>query len=57
MRAFVTGASEGLGRAFAIRLAQDGYAVTAVARNESRLTHLMEELEGEGHDDQSVVRR
>ena len=47
MRAFVTGASEGLGRAFAVRLARKGYTVTAVARNEARLGELLREL-GEG---------
>ncbi len=49
MRAMVTGASEGLGRAFALRLAREGYAITAVARNELRLAELMTELAGEGH--------
>ncbi|HEX7928474.1 MAG TPA: SDR family NAD(P)-dependent oxidoreductase [bacterium] len=48
-RALVTGASEGIGRVFALRLARDGYAVTAVARNEARLQSLMAEL-GPGHD-------
>jgi hypothetical protein len=47
-RALVTGASEGIGRAFAVRLAREGYAVTAVARNEARLQALMAEL-GTGH--------
>ena len=50
MRALVTGASEGLGRAFAMRLAQEGWAVTAVARNEARLTELTAELGGAPHD-------
>lgn len=49
-KAFVTGASEGLGRAFALRLAEEGYAITCVARNEARLTSLVVELEGEGHE-------
>ncbi|MFZ4715230.1 MAG: SDR family NAD(P)-dependent oxidoreductase [Bacteriovoracaceae bacterium] len=47
-RAFVTGASEGIGRAFAKRLAALGYQVTVVARNESRLQSLINEL-GQGH--------
>jgi hypothetical protein len=48
-KALVTGASEGIGRAFASMLAKDGYTVTAVARNEARLQELMAEL-GAGHD-------
>lgn len=48
-RALVTGASEGIGRAFAQALAREGYAVTAVARNEARLRELMAAL-GAGHD-------
>ena len=47
-KALVTGASEGIGRAFAKKLAQEGYVVTAVARNENRLSELVQEL-GSGH--------
>ena len=47
--ALVTGASEGLGRAFTKRLAGDGYQVVAVARNEARLQKLVSELGGGGH--------
>lgn len=46
--AMVTGASEGIGRVFAKRLAAEGYIVTAVARTESKLQSLIAEL-GEGH--------
>jgi short-subunit dehydrogenase len=48
-RALVTGASEGIGRAFAQKLAKRGYRVTAVARNSARLDSLLSELEGGGH--------
>jgi short-subunit dehydrogenase len=44
-KALITGASEGIGRAFAERLTDEGYAVTAVARNEKRLKELMEDLD------------
>lgn len=47
-RALVTGASEGIGHAFAKRLADDGFLVTAVARNEEKLQKLTSDL-GEGH--------
>ena len=47
--ALVTGASEGLGRAFTKRLAGDGYQVVAVARNEARLQKLISELGDGGH--------
>ncbi len=43
-RALVTGASEGIGRAFAKQLAEQGYQITAVARNENRLKELVGEL-------------
>jgi hypothetical protein len=45
-RAMITGASEGLGRVFAKRLASAdyGYDTVCVARNESRLRELMGEL-------------
>ncbi|MBK7962322.1 MAG: SDR family NAD(P)-dependent oxidoreductase [Bdellovibrionales bacterium] len=39
--ALVTGGSEGIGRAFAIRLAKEGFAVTLVARNEGKLKDLV----------------
>lgn len=40
----VTGGSEGIGRAFAERLAKEGYAVTVVARNEAKLKDLVSTL-------------
>jgi len=48
-KALVTGASEGIGRAFAKRLAGENYAVTAVARNEGRLKELLRELNSGVH--------
>ena len=50
-RALVTGASEGIGRSFALKLAAVGFSVTAVARTESRLKELITELGANlGHD-------
>jgi NAD(P)-dependent dehydrogenase (short-subunit alcohol dehydrogenase family) len=49
-RAFVTGASEGLGRAFVKKLAHAGYRCVAVARNEARLRELIDQLQPEDHE-------
>jgi short-subunit dehydrogenase len=46
--ALITGASEGIGKVFAIRLAKSGYQVTAVARRENKLKELIQTL-GAGH--------
>lgn len=46
-KALVTGASGGIGRVFAQRLAREGYGVTAVARSEARLQQLVAELGAE----------
>lgn len=48
-RALVTGASAGIGRAFAVSLAAAGYTVTAVARSAKDLAALRDEI-GEQHD-------
>ncbi|MCP4152119.1 MAG: SDR family NAD(P)-dependent oxidoreductase [bacterium] len=46
--ALVTGASSGIGWEFALRLAEQGYKVTCVARNKEKLEELVN-LMGEGH--------
>lgn len=46
--AIVTGASRGIGRAVALRLAREGAAVTAMARNRERLDGLVAEIRGAG---------
>lgn len=46
--ALITGASSGIGKTFAIALAEQGYTVTCVARREELLVDLISEL-GEGH--------
>lgn len=43
-KALVTGASEGIGNAFAKKLASEGYVITAVARNEQKLRELVSSL-------------
>jgi short-subunit dehydrogenase len=48
-RALITGASEGIGRGLAKRLAAQGYVITAVARNEERLHSLVDELPEGAH--------
>lgn len=49
-RTVVTGASSGIGRDFALQLAERGYRVTAVARREAQLQSLVAEMPGRGHD-------
>lgn len=46
--ALVTGASSGIGRATAVRLAKDGAQVVAVGRNERNLNELREEISAVG---------
>jgi 3-oxoacyl-[acyl-carrier protein] reductase len=46
--AFVTGASQGIGRTCALRLAKDGVAVALAARSEEKLKELVTEITGAG---------
>lgn len=46
--ALVTGASRGIGRAIAVRLASDGYEVIAAARHKEQLDELQREITGRG---------
>ncbi|MGA7220141.1 MAG: 3-oxoacyl-[acyl-carrier-protein] reductase [Candidatus Sulfotelmatobacter sp.] len=46
--AFVTGASQGIGRACALKLATDGATVAAAARNQEKLNELVKEIAGAG---------
>lgn len=46
----VTGASSGIGRSVAIEAAQAGASVTALGRNEERLSQTISALVGEGHN-------
>ncbi|CCE72922.1 Piso0_000527 [Millerozyma farinosa CBS 7064] len=43
-RAIITGSSRGLGKALAVKLAQEGCSVTAVARNQDLLKNTVEQL-------------
>lgn len=46
--AVVTGASQGIGRACAIRLAESGASVAVAARSQGKLDELVEEIKGKG---------
>ena len=48
-RAFVTGASTGIGEAVAMTLGQQGYEVALAGRNMSELTRVANRLETDGH--------
>lgn len=53
--ALVTGASRGIGRAIALRLATDGYAIVAAARDEKALDSLCAEIRAAGGECRSLV--
>ena len=46
--AWVTGASSGIGRAVALRLAEEGYSVVVTARSHEKLVDLQHEAAGAG---------
>jgi len=46
--AFITGASQGIGRGCALKLAQKGATVAAAARNQEKLDQVVKEIEGSG---------
>jgi 3-oxoacyl-[acyl-carrier protein] reductase len=46
--AFVTGASQGIGRTCALRLAKDGASIVVAARNKEKLDELVNEITGAG---------
>jgi 3-oxoacyl-[acyl-carrier protein] reductase len=46
--AFITGASQGIGRACALKLAAQGAAVAVAARNQEKLNELVREITGAG---------
>ena len=54
-RALVTGASSGIGRAFAERLAHDGYDLMIVARRRNKLEALAQQLQANHHMNVEVI--
>lgn len=54
-RAFVSGATKGIGKAIAIQLAKSGASVTICARNENDLKHTINELAQSSHQEHSYL--
>jgi 3-oxoacyl-[acyl-carrier protein] reductase len=50
MRAFICGASQGIGQATAIELANQGIKITLFSRNKENLEKSLKLLKGDGHD-------
>ena len=46
--AIVTGASRGIGKSIAKKLASDGFLIALIARDETALATVQEEIEGDG---------
>jgi 3-oxoacyl-[acyl-carrier protein] reductase len=53
--AFVTGASQGIGRTCALRLAKDGASVVVAARNKDKLDELVNEITGAGGEAHAIA--
>lgn len=51
----ITGASEGMGHEFAKRFARDGHSLILIARNESKLRQIEDQLIAENHIDVRVI--
>lgn len=54
-RAIISGSTDGIGRATAINLCRDGYAVTLISRNIAKLIKLKEELNCIRADEHTIV--
>ena len=55
MKALVTGASSGIGKDIAKELAQKGYDLILVARNEEKLNKVKKELEKEDIKEENLI--
>lgn len=55
MRAFITGASQGLGKEFSYLYASKGYDLVLVARNESALTLIKQDITSKYHNNVEII--